>query len=58
MSPTESWMQELERDIAETERNRIIRILLEDCTCQYDRGELVEVCTIHNIVEMIREHSE
>lgn len=58
MSPTESWMQELERDIAETERNRIIRILLEDCTCQYDRGELVEVCTAHNIVEIIREHSE
>lgn len=51
-------MAELERDIAETERNRIIAMLLEDCTCQYDRGELVEVCTIHNIVEMIREHSE
>lgn len=58
MSPTESWMQELERDIAETERNRIIRILLEDCTCQYDRGELVEMCGIHNLVEIIKEHSE
>lgn len=51
-------MQELERDIAETERNRIIRILLEDCTCQYDRGELVEMCGIHNLVEIIKEHSE
>ena len=57
MSPTEDWMSELERDVAAAERNRIIAILLEDCTCQRDRGELVEMCGIHDLVEIIREHS-
>lgn len=41
-----------------TERHRIIALLLEDCTCDYDRGELANECKIHELVRIIQEHSD
>lgn len=54
----EDWMSALERDIAAAEQRRIIALLLEDCTCDYDRGELANECKIHELVRIIQEHSD
>jgi hypothetical protein len=53
----QSWLEQVERDVAAAERRRIIALLLEDCTCQKDRGELVEECKAHELVRIIMEHS-
>lgn len=53
----ENWLDQLERDVAAAERRRIIALLLEDCTCQKDRGELVDECKAHELVRIIMEDS-